>query len=106
MDGEDKIPVMRTKDLVERVAESTGIHKNDVRVVINAMIDTILGEIVGGRGVRILRLGKFIPYVQGNRPVRDPRTNKEMTLQKRTTLKFRVSSKTRALLKDLTLEES
>ena len=80
---------MNKKELVDTLAEKMGLQKKDVRKTVEVLIDTILEELEDNNEVRIRGLGVFYPVFQDTRPVRNPKTGKEMMFRPRNNIRFR-----------------
>ena len=85
---------MNKYDLVSAVAEKTGLTKNDV----NKVIDAIQPVIIEGGEVNLPQLGKFKQKVNPARKGINPLTKKPMDVPESHTLRFQPSSSLRKVV--------
>ena len=84
---------MNKYELVSAVAEKTGMTKNDVNKVIDAIQPVIIEECVDNGGeVNLPQLGKFKQKVNPAREGINPLTKKPMDVPESHTLRFQPSS--------------
>lgn len=90
---------MNKYDLVSAVAEKTGLTKNDVNKVIDAIQPVIIEECVDKGGeVNLPQLGKFKQKVNPARKGINPLTKKPMDVPESHTLRFQPSSSLRKVV--------
>ena len=65
---------MTKADLVEKVAERTGLTRTDVAVVVDAFLDTVKKSMEGGNNIEIRGFGTFKVKLRKERKARNPRT--------------------------------
>ncbi len=81
---------MATKsDLVEAVANITGVSKAKADRAVNAVFTTITDNLAKGEEVRLSGFGKFIVGKRAARKGRNPQTGKAIRLPASTQAKFR-----------------
>jgi len=85
------------KELVQKVAEATGLTKRDVEAVYNSLVETIISELKAGRPVYIAGLGTFKPVDKPATEKRNPQTGGIINIPPRTVLKFRPSASVKVL---------
>mmetsp|Transcript_22503 Transcript_22503/g.31313 ORF Transcript_22503/g.31313 Transcript_22503/m.31313 type:complete len:139 (-) Transcript_22503:259-675(-) len=68
------------KELVERVAETTGYNKDDVGVVIEGMIDEITNTVAEGEKVTLFGFGTFECRERKARAGRNPQTGEALQI--------------------------
>lgn len=80
---------MNKKELVDDLAERTGLKKYEVRKTVDAFIDAIQEQIQANEKVNLKRLGVFSPVFKSSRPVRNPKTGDPYMLESKNSVKFR-----------------
>ena len=65
---------MTKADLVERVAEKTGLTRTDVAVVVDSFLDTVKKSLESGHNIEIRGFGTFKVKLRKARKARNPRT--------------------------------
>ena len=78
-------------DLVERVAEKTGLTRTDVAVVVDSFLDTVKKSLEAGHGIEIRGFGTFKVKQRKARTARNPRTGDPVQLPPRKVAVFKVS---------------
>ncbi len=82
---------MATKsDLVEAVANITGVSKAKADRAVNAVFTTITDHLAKGEEVRLSGFGKFIVGKRAARKGRNPQTGEAMRIGASTQAKFKV----------------
>lgn len=81
---------MNRGELVQSLVEETGLPKNVVRTVVNALPTVV------AKGIR--EGGSFVPWQQSERLARNPKTGEEVMITPRVSVKFKAGSD---LLKEL-----
>ena len=81
---------MNKQDLVNRVADATGLARNDASRAIDALLDTITEALARGEEVRLVGFGNFVAGVRKASTGRNPRTGEPMDLAESVVPKFRV----------------
>jgi DNA-binding protein HU-beta len=72
---------MTTKsEFIDKVAATSGLSKKDAGAAVDAVIDTIEGELRSGGEVSFTGFGKFHVAERGAREGRNPRTGETMTI--------------------------
>ena len=82
---------MNRGELVQSLVEETGLPKNVVRAVVNALPTVVAKGIREG-------FGSFVPWQQSERLARNPKTGEEVMITPRVSVKFKAGSD---LLKEL-----
>ena len=80
------------KDLVEIVADETGLTQLDAKVVIEEFLDTIAEVLEEENSIEIRGFGSFYTKVSKARPARNIRTGEVVPLKKRVVPLFRFSA--------------
>ena len=71
---------MNKKELINVVAETAGLSKKDVTVVVDAVFDTIAEALKKGESVNISGHGKYEVRERAARKGRNPQTGEEMEI--------------------------
>ena len=80
------------KDLVEIVADETGLTQLDAKVVVEEFLDTIAEVLEEEHTIEIRGFGTFYTKVRKARPARNIRTGEVVPLKKRVVPLFRFSA--------------
>ncbi len=88
---------MNKSELTKKVAESASMTQADAGRAIDAMLDTISGELKKGEQVALAGFGTFVAKTRAEREGRNPATGKTMTIPAKTSAAFKPAS----ALKDL-----
>jgi nucleoid DNA-binding protein len=83
---------MTKADLVEKVAEKTGLTRTDVAVVVDAFLDSIKVSLEGGNNIEIRGFGTFKVKQRKARKARNPRTGAEVPVPDRKVPVFKPSN--------------
>lgn len=86
------------KELVDMVAEKTGVTKKDAAAVITETFDTIGSEMAKGEKVQLVGFGTFETRERQERKGRNPKTGEEITIKASKTPSFKAGKQ----LKDKT----
>ncbi len=89
---------MKKSDLVNKVAEKTGLSKKDVAAVIDASIETIEEALKNGEKVSFIGFGNFEVVTRAARVARVPGTNKEVKIPESKSVKFKVGKKLKEIV--------
>ena len=66
------------KDLVERIADRTGLTQVDTKIVVESFLDSITKALENGSNVEIRGFGRFKIKKRNARIARNPRTNEQI----------------------------
>ena len=83
--------MINKKDLARKISEKTLLSIKESSQVVEVLFDSITEELSSGKEVSIVNFGKFVLYKQKPRPVRNPKTMKEMVLEEFLSVKFKPS---------------
>lgn len=90
---------MNRRELVQSLVEETGLPKNVVRAVVNALPTVVAkGILREGESISMKGFGSFVPWQQSERLARNPKTGEEVMITPRVSVKFKAGSD---LLKEL-----
>lgn len=71
---------MNKTELIDKVAEDTGLEKSKVALAVNGVLDAITGALAAHEVVTLIGFGTFkVKYRKARKGV-NPRTHKEMTI--------------------------
>ena len=88
---------MNKSELIELVAQKTGISKKDAEHAVNATFETMAAELIAGRKVQISGFGIFEAKVRKARVGRNPHTKEPIQIPASNTPTFKASK----VLKDM-----
>ena len=71
---------MTKKELIVSVAEKAEISKKDAEKAVNAVIDTICGELSSGNSVQLTGFGSFEVRERKEKTCLNPQTKEKMTV--------------------------
>ncbi|HWR83143.1 MAG TPA: HU family DNA-binding protein [Candidatus Deferrimicrobium sp.] len=92
---------MTKADLVERVAEKTGLTRTDVAVVVDSLLDVIKKSLESGHNIEIRGFGTFKIKVRKARKARNPRTGDVVPVPDRKVPVFKPSNEFKTLITKL-----
>ncbi|TCT30244.1 HU family DNA-binding protein [Martelella mediterranea] len=79
---------MNKSELVNSVAEKSGLSKADAATAVDAVFDTVQGELKNGGEVRLAGFGAFTVSYSAARKGRNPSTGAEVDIPARNVPKF------------------
>lgn len=80
---------MTKQDLIDKVAESTGLSKKQTGEVIDAIVDAISGALAHSDKVSLIGFGAFETRKRAAREGRNPQTGKAIKIKAKTVPVFR-----------------
>ncbi len=84
---------MNKADLINEIAESTGLSKTDSGKAIDAFVSAVEGALSKGEKVTLVGFGTFGTSKREARKGRNPKTGEEIQISARTIAKFKAGSK-------------
>lgn len=78
------------RELVQRIAEKTGVQQVAAKEVIQSFLDEIINELARGNRLEFRDFGVFEPKSKAQRVARNPRTGEKVEVPQKTTVKFKV----------------
>lgn len=78
------------RELVQRIAEKTGVQQISAKEVIQSFLDEIINELARGNRLEFRDFGVFEPKSKAHRVARNPRTGDKVEVPEKTTVKFKV----------------
>ena len=91
---------MNKPELIDAVAETTGLRKKDVGILIDSVLDAIIETLGKKEAVSLVGFGTFDIRERGERAGRNPRTGEPITIPASTTCTFRPGRKLREAVGD------
>jgi nucleoid DNA-binding protein len=89
---------MTKADLVEKVAEKTGLTRTDVMVVVEGFLEQIKKTLEEGQNIEIRGFGTFKVKARKARKARNPRTGEEVPVPDRKVPVFKPSNEFKAVI--------
>lgn len=80
---------MNKRELIEKLSAHLQIPKNRCEEYLNAHITILGNELENGGEVMLQGFGSFTPWLQTERPGRNPRNGKPCMIHSRTSVKFK-----------------
>ena len=71
---------MNKGDLIDKVAEKTGVTKREAEATLNALTESIMEAVAGGEKVTLVGFGTFEARQRQEREGRNPKTGETMTI--------------------------
>ncbi len=94
---------MTKADLVERVAEKTGLTRTDVAVVVDSLLEVIKKSLENGHNIEIRGFGTFKIKLRKARKARNPRTGEVVPVPDRKVPVFKPSNEFKSMITKLSL---
>ena len=82
---------MTKSDIVNKVADATGLTKVETEAVLEGIISTIINGMSAGNRIDIRGFGSFIVKKKDSRSARNPATNEVIFLKERYVPYFKIS---------------
>jgi DNA-binding protein HU-beta len=83
--------MINKKDLARKLSDKTLLSIKESSQIIEELFEIISDELSVGNEISVVNFGKFLLYKQKPRPVRNPKTMKEMVLEEFLSVKFKPS---------------
>lgn len=93
---------MTKADLVEQIAEATGLTKKDTAVVVDGFLEAVKQALAQENNIEIRGFGSFKVKHRKARKARNPRTGEEVHVPDRLVPTFKPSKE----MKEMVMEES
>jgi integration host factor subunit beta len=90
------------KELIDRIADSTGHRRVQVKKVVQQFLDEIIGELGRGNRLEFRDFGVFETKLRKARRAQNPKTLQPVEVPEKRTVKFKVGRLMKAKLADLT----
>lgn len=82
---------MLKKELVDRISDNLAIHKQDVIVAVDIILDSMAEALSEGRRIELRGFGSFSTRKRKARQTKNPRTGVMMDIDERKTIHFTMS---------------
>lgn len=82
---------MLKKELVDQISSELDIHKQDVNVAVDIILDSMAEALTDGRRVELRGFGSFSTRNRKARQTKNPRTGVMMDIGERKTIHFTMS---------------
>lgn len=92
--------MLNKKNLARKLAKRSILTVPEAEQAIATLLELITDELCADGEVSLVGFGKFYLYEHTPRPVRNPKTQEEMTLQKYKSVRFKPSDLVKSLLKE------
>ncbi len=93
------------RQLANKLSKKTMLSQKESLEVVETLFEVIKDELASGNDVSVVGFGKFYLYEHSPRPVRNPKTQEPMVLDKYKSLRFKCSDLVKKLLKNSSLDE-
>src|SRR5687768_13177857 len=90
------------KELIDRIADSTGHRRVQVKKIVQQFLDEIIGELGRGNRLEFRDFGVFETKLRKARRAQNPKTLQPMEVPEKRTVKFKVGRLMKEKLGDLT----
>ncbi len=82
---------MLKKNVVDKISSELSMQKQDVRLAVDIILETMGNALVEGRRIELRGYGSFSVRTRKSRLTKNPRTGKMMDIPERKTLHFTMS---------------
>ena len=89
---------MTKAELVDAIAVNAKLTKSQARDALEAFVDTVTTSLKGGKEVRLVGFGSFVPVDRMAGMARNPRTGASVRRPASRTCRFRVGDSLKAVL--------
>ena len=90
------------KELIDRIADSTGHRRVQVKRVVQQFLDEVIGELGKGNRLEFRDFGVFETKLRKARRAQNPKTLQPVEVPEKRTVKFKVGRLMKQKLSDLT----
>lgn len=80
---------MNKNDLIQKLADHTGLQKNDAAKAVDSVFDLIATSLKAGEEVRLTGFGVFVVATRAGGKGRNPQTGEEITIKPSKQPRFR-----------------
>jgi DNA-binding protein HU-beta len=95
----EDIETMNKTDLVNNIAEKSGLSKKDVEAVLNGFLGEVTDALASGEKVQLIGFGTFETRKRSGRTGRNPQTGKEITIPESNVPAFKAGNKLKDAVK-------
>jgi len=86
------VPNVTKQDLIQEIAKSTGLIRNDIKLVIEQFLSLVGEKLIDNKTIELRGFGTFVCKERKARPARNPRTGEPVFLDERLVPTFKFSS--------------
>ena len=86
------MPNVTKQSLILDIAKSTGLARNDIKVVVEQLLDLVGEKLIDGNTIEIRGFGTFACKPRKARPARNPRTGETVLIEERLVPTFKFSN--------------
>jgi DNA-binding protein HU-beta/integration host factor subunit beta len=86
------VPNVTKQSLIQDIAKSTGLARNDIKVVVEQFLDLVGERLIDGNTIEIRGFGTFACKPRKARPARNPRTGETVLIEERLVPTFKFSN--------------
>ena len=86
------MPNVTKQSLIQDIAKSTGLARNDIKVVVEQFLDLVGEKLIDGNTIEIRGFGTFACKPRKARPARNPRTGETVLIEERLVPTFKFSN--------------
>lgn len=86
------MPNVTKQDLIQEIAKSTGLIRNDIKLVIEQFLNLVGEKLIEDKTIELRGFGTFACKGRKARPARNPRTGEPVFLEERLVPTFKFSS--------------
>ena len=86
------MPNVTKQSLILDIAKSTGLARNDIKVVVEQFLDLVGEKLIDGNTIEIRGFGTFACKPRKARPARNPRTGETVLIDERLVPTFKFSN--------------
>lgn len=79
---------MNKSDLIDSIAELSGLSKKDSEKALNAVLDSVVNSLSKGEEISLANFGSFKVKKRASRKGRNPQTGEEITIPERNVIVF------------------
>ncbi len=90
---------MTRRDLVAKIAERTGCHQDDAKVIIEEVLEGIAQSLVRGERVELRGFGVFKVKERQSRQGRNPKTGEAVSVPARKVVHFKAGKELKELVR-------
>ncbi|HIG73963.1 MAG TPA: integration host factor subunit beta [Bacteroidetes bacterium] len=91
---------MTKAQIVDQIAEATGLTKIETEAVVDGFMHTVIEAVVDGEGVELRGFGSFRAQERAARTARNPRTNEPVPVAARTLPVFKPAAEFKRRVQD------
>src|ERR1700690_2117518 len=88
-ESREKEPDVNKNDLIQKLADHTGLPKNDAAKAVDGVFDLIAASLKSGEEVRLTGFGVFVVATRAGGKGRNPQTGEEITIKPSKQPRFR-----------------